>query len=191
MHDGGEEQKHKSVHDWDRETMLARLEQEKGKMYGIAYAYLRNETDALEAVQETVCRAWIHRKSLKNPQYFSTWLIRILINVCMNEKKKRKRMVPSRAEQLNEAKADSGQGTEKESVDRIYMKEQLTKLQPNYRMVIVLKYYRDMTINQIAEMMDKPDGTIRTWLHKALKTLRADLGEQREVSRHERLAEEG
>lgn len=193
MPESSEGQHKDSVQSWDRERLLARLELEKGKMYGIAYAYLRNETDALEAVQETVCRAWIHRKSLRNTQYFSTWLIRILINVCMNEKKKRKRMIPSRTAQLIEAKAkaESGQEAEKDSVDRLYMEEQINKLPPNYRMVIVLKYYRDLTIHQIAEMMDKPDGTIRTWLHKALKKLRIDLGEQEEVNRHERLAEEG
>ncbi|MNG35767.1 RNA polymerase sigma factor [compost metagenome] len=41
-------------------------------------------------------------------------------------------------------------------------------------MVIVLKYYRDMTIMEIAELLEKPDGTVRTWLHQALKRLRSN-----------------
>lgn len=166
--------------------MLEQIERDKGKMYGIAFAYLRNEADALEAIQETVCRVWVKRKSLKDAKFFSTWMIRILINVCMDERKKRKREAPSRAGVFNNVATDG-----QEPAERIGMEEQLAKLPPNYRMVIVLKYYRDMTITQIAEMMGKPDGTIRTWLHKALKQLRAELGENEEVMRHERLAEEG
>jgi RNA polymerase sigma-70 factor (ECF subfamily) len=186
MHDSDREQNKQPVLHWDRETLLEKLEREKGKMYGIAYSYLRNEGDALEAIQETVCRAWIHRKSLRNPDYFSTWIIRILIHVCMDERKKRKKMFTSQnAVQPVNATAAS------EPVERLYMEEQIAKLSPSYRMVIVLKYYRDMTIGQIAEIMEKPDGTIKTWLHKALKQLRTELGEQKEVSRHERLAEEG
>ncbi|WP_214626613.1 sigma-70 family RNA polymerase sigma factor [Paenibacillus agaridevorans] len=170
---------------WSQETLLARIQSEKDKMYGIAFAYLRNEDDALEAIQETVCRVWSKRKSLKDSRYFTTWMIRILINVCMDERKKRKREMPSDSAIKDVA------GPGQESIERLGIEEQLAKLLPHYKMVIVLKYYRDMTITQIAEMMEKPDGTIRTWLHKALKQLRAEIGEREGGIRHERLAEEG
>jgi len=55
---------------------------------------------------------------------------------------------------------------------------ELVKVLPNpYRMVIVLKYYRDMTITDIAELLEKPDGTVRTWLNKALRMLRVDMSQ--------------
>ncbi|MDQ6422775.1 sigma-70 family RNA polymerase sigma factor [Paenibacillus sp. LHD-117] len=169
----------------DQESLLKRIEIEKNKMYGIAFAYLRNEADALEAIQETVCRVWTKRKSLKDERFFTTWMIRILINVCMDERKKRKREAPARLEMLDRA------ATHRDPEERMGMAEQIAKLPSNLRMVIVLKYYRDMTITEIAEMMEKPDGTIRTWLHKALKQMRADMGEREEAHRNERLAEEG
>jgi RNA polymerase sigma-70 factor (ECF subfamily) len=184
MREGEESGRARSSKKLDRETILAELEREKGKMYGIAFAYLRNEEDALEAIQETVCRAWMHRSSLKESNYFSTWVIRILIHVCMDERKKRKRERPPVVDPYSQSTIEI------ESAERMDLETQLSKLPPNYRMVIVLKYYRDMTITQIAEMMEKPEGTIKTWLHKALKQLRTELGERKEVSRHERLAEE-
>nr|WP_228744995.1 sigma factor [Paenibacillus sp. S150] len=49
------------------------------QLYHIAYSYLRNRSDALEAVQEATCRAWIKRATLKDPQAFKSWMIRILI----------------------------------------------------------------------------------------------------------------
>jgi RNA polymerase sigma-70 factor (ECF subfamily) len=60
-------------------------------MYKIAYSYFGNEQDALEAIQETTCRAYNNFHKLKQPQYFKTWLIRILINYCIDEKKRMKK----------------------------------------------------------------------------------------------------
>lgn len=185
MHENEDANHIQGLAKWSQETLLARIQSEKGKMYGIAFAYLRNEDDALDAIQETVCRVWSKRKSLKDTRYFTTWMIRILINVCMDERKKRKREMPS------DLAIKEVAGPDQKSIERLGIEEQLAKLSPPYKMVIVLKYYRDMTITQIAEMMEKPDGTIRTWLHKALKQLRTEIGEREEEGiRHERLAEE-
>lgn len=169
----------------DDEALLERIEKEKGKMYGIAYAYMRNEPDALEAIQETVCRVWVKRRSLRDERYFATWMIRILIHVCMDERKKQNREQPSPTERLERVAASDG------TVERIGMAEQIAKLSPRFRMIVVLKYYRDMTITEIAELLDKPDGTIRTWLHKALKQLRQQMTQGEEGAGHERVVEEG
>ncbi|MEX2104755.1 MAG: sigma-70 family RNA polymerase sigma factor, partial [Bacilli bacterium] len=65
----------------------------KEKMYRIAYSYFKNETDALEAIQEVTYRAYVRIKKLREPQYFNTWLIRIMINYCLDEMKKGNRFV--------------------------------------------------------------------------------------------------
>jgi RNA polymerase sigma-70 factor (TIGR02954 family) len=179
----GEEERAASIF-VNEEALYQRMEEEKGKMYGIAYAYLRNETDALEAIQETVCRVWIKRRTLREERFFSTWMIRILIHVCIDERKKKKREKTTAHEQLDRAAVST------DSVEKIDMAAHIAKLPPKYRMVIVLKYYRDLTIKEIAELLEKPDGTIRTWLHKALKMMRAEMGGE-EVQRHERAPKEG
>lgn len=155
----------------DDEALLQRINIDKHRMYGIAYSYMRNETDAMEAVQETVCRVWAKRRTLRDPKLFTTWIIRILIRVCMDERKKKRREQPSDAAWLQQASTIHAE----DSAERLDLAKQLLVLPANYRMVIVLKYYRDMTIVEIAELLERPDGTIRTWLNKALRMLRSDM----------------
>nr|WP_203457070.1 sigma-70 family RNA polymerase sigma factor [Paenibacillus tepidiphilus] len=136
------------------------------QLYSIAYSYLRRRHDALEAVQEATCRAWIKRKTLKHPQAFKSWLIRILIYVCIDEQRRRKRSVPTADEHMGETGAY-------DNTDRLEMLWALDQVKPKYRHVLLLKYYHDMTLGEIAEMFGKPEGTVKTWQHKGLKQLRA------------------
>ena len=160
----------------DEEAFLERMSVDKHKIYGIAYSYMLNQQDALDVVQETVSKVWAKRKSLKQPEYFTTWVIRILIRVCMDEQKKKRREVPTAADHMGYDAVLAPQSVD--SDHKLDMEKRIRKLQPKYRMVIVLKYYRDLTIPDIAELMDKPEGTIRTWLHKGLKQMRIEMMEE-------------
>lgn len=162
----------------DESALLKRIDIDKHRLYGIAYSYMRNEADALEAVQETVCRVWVKRKALREPKYFTTWMTRILITVCMDERKKQRR---ERVTADDEMKHETTEGSWDEKDIKIDMGERVKGLPNPYRMVVVLKYYRDMTITDIAELLEKPDGTIRTWLNKGLKLLRVDIYEEEGV----------
>lgn len=150
------------------EAFIERLNAEHRKCYSIAYSYLGSEADALEAVQEASCRAWMKRKKLKDEQAFTPWLIRITINCCMDELRRRKRMIP--AEQLRE-----DQTQEMKNSDRIDLERAMNRMKPKYRHVVILKYYQDMTIPEIANVLQKPEGTIKTWLREGLKQLRKYL----------------
>lgn len=143
------------------------------KLYQIAYSYLGNKTDALEAVQETTCRAWIKRKTLKDPGAFRAWIIRILIYVCIDEQRRRKRSVPTPDEYMQEPVTENDTG-------RLEMLSALEQVKPKYRHVLLLKYYNDMTLGDIAELLNKPEGTIKTWQHKGLKQLRAIMNNRGE-----------
>lgn len=134
-------------------------------MYSIAFSYLRSEADALEVVQEASCRAWIKRKKLKDEQAFTPWVIRITINCCMDELRRKKRVFP--AETLIEEAAQ-----EMKSNERIDLERAMDRLKPKYRHAVILKYYQDMTTAQIANVLQKPEGTVKTWLREGLKQLR-------------------
>ncbi|WP_454191483.1 sigma-70 family RNA polymerase sigma factor [Paenibacillus sp. Marseille-Q7038] len=168
----------------DEEAFLERMSVDKHKIYGIAYSYMLNQQDALDVVQETVSKVWAKRKSLKQPEYFTTWVIRILIRVCMDEQKKKRREVPTAADHMGYDAVLAPQSVD--SDHKLDMEKRIRKLQPKYRMVIVLKYYRDLTIPDIAELMDKPEGTIRTWLHKGLKQMRIEMMEEEDHEEKER-----
>lgn len=150
----------------DEEAFFERLYKEHRKMYAVAYSYLRTEADALEVIQEASCRAWIKRKKLKDEQSFTPWIIRITINCCMDELRRKKRVVVT--ERLEERTAQ-----EMKSNDRIDLERALNRIKPKYRHVILLKYYNDMTTIDIAKVLKKPEGTIKTWLRQGLKQLRS------------------
>lgn len=134
-------------------------------LYKIAYSYLDNEQDALEAVQETTCRAYVKLKRLRQPQYFKTWVTKILINYCIDELKRRKKLTELSTEELAEENITN--------IDNMDLVKALNKLDSKYKQVIVLKYFQDMTTEEIASILERPEGTIKTWLHRGLSILRS------------------
>jgi RNA polymerase sigma-70 factor, ECF subfamily len=145
------------------------ISQYRDKLYKTAWYYLRDEQAALEAIQEVTCRAYLKIGKLREPKYFSTWLVRIVVNYCMDELKRSRRNVP-----LEEWDAVEPAGGE--DIDtKIELASCVEKLRPHYRDVIVLKYFEDMTVEDIASAMNKPEGTVKTWIARALGQLRKSM----------------
>lgn len=140
-------------------------------LISIAYSYLRNRHDALEAMQEMTCRAWIKHSTLKDEKAFKAWIIRILIFVCIDEQRHRKRAVPLPDHELEEAinEPSFGGGF---NHNKLAIWSVLKDVKPKYRHVLLLKYYNDMTLTEIAAILRKPEGTVKTWQHKGLEQLR-------------------
>lgn len=161
----------------DDEAFFQIVSLQKEHLYQVAYAFLRNQTDALEAIQEATCRSYLKLPQLKQPAYFRSWLTRILIHVCLDEQKRRKRLILNPMEE--DAQINLYARTDEQHVDRLLIEEALSRLAPDYRQIIYLKYFEDQTIREIARMLGHPEGTIKTWLHKALGALRKDLGKGR------------
>ncbi|WP_438351208.1 sigma-70 family RNA polymerase sigma factor [Paenibacillus sp. FA6] len=145
------------------------------KLYSIAVAYLKDENDALEAIQEATCKAYIKLVKLKEPRYFQTWFIRILIRCCIDEQKRKKKRMP--LFQVTEPLA-----ADLKLDDKIRMEMAIDLLAPKLRHIIILKYYEDMTLSEIANLLEKPEGTVKTWLNKALKELRIAFRKEEEYA---------
>ncbi|MCZ8521828.1 MULTISPECIES: sigma-70 family RNA polymerase sigma factor [Paenibacillus] len=155
----------------DDDAFYSLVSDQKEQLYRIAYAYLRSEPEALEAIQEVTCRAYLKLPRLREPKYFATWLTRILIHYCIDERKRRRRVLPVPHTREEAAAADAPD-------DRIRMEQAVERLKPKLRHVIVLKYYQDMTLSEIASLLERPEGTVKSWLHQALKELRRTVGEE-------------
>jgi RNA polymerase sigma-70 factor (TIGR02954 family) len=143
-------------------------------LYKTAFAYLRNEEEALEAIQEVTYRAYRGLKSLREPAYFKTWLIRIMINYCNDTLKKKQRIILSEDILLTA-------GTS-ENYSAIELHEAMQALDIRSREILTLKYFHDFKIKDIALALNCPEGTVKTWLNKALKTLREKLDEKGGIS---------
>lgn len=146
----------------------------KVRLLKMALSYLRDEEEALEALQEVTFRAYQAIKKVKQPDYFSTWLIRIMLNYCHDQHKKTKRMVYTNLDENLSETIEFSNG--------IAIEEALYKINSDCREVIILKYYHDLKINEIAELLEKPESTIKTWLYKGLGALRQQLDERSELN---------
>lgn len=152
------------------ETEFAeRVQQLRRKLYAAAYMYLGREADALEAVDEAVYRALISLKRLKQPEYFATWLTRILINVCKDELKRRSRTVP--LAELPESTA--------EEFDALPLKAAIARLPVELREVLIFHYFGGLTVSETARALGIPQGTAATRLRRALSLLRLELTEEK------------
>lgn len=147
------------------------LFQEEKMLYYKALSYVGKKEDALDAIQETSCKAFLSIGQLQNPEYFSTWLFRILIRECYRLLKKREQIIPYEENELLKG-LDRKQDKEIES---FHLSEALSKLNSSYQTSIILFYYHDLSIQDISEVMEKPIGTVKTYLRRAKKKLKIEL----------------
>lgn len=156
----------------DHKAFQELIESEKVKLYKMAYMYMKSEEEALEVFQETVYKAFISIKNIKDEQYFSTWLTRILINTAINLLNRKKRIIPMEKEIL-ESKLNPYLPSEKDP-DLV---QAVLELDEKYKTVLILRFYRDYTVKQIAELLDCPEGTVKTNIHRGVNLLREILKE--------------
>lgn len=149
----------------DEQAILSLLEHYEETLYRTAYAYLRNEQDALDAMQELAYRAFKKIHQVKEPAYINTWLVRVLINICLDIKKKRVDYVPDYTEPSYEQKTDF------EILDMI------SGLSEQEQQVIFLKYVEQRTNKEIASVQNIPEGTVKSRVHHALKKLKLLFGQ--------------
>src|SRR5690625_7554620 len=103
-------------------------------------------------IQETTYKAFLEIKKLREPEYFSTWLIAILIRECYQLLRKRNKMIPYEENEL----LIKLSYTENNTVDHLYLKEMIEKLPEDYQIVIVLFYYHDLAPRDIATVIERP-----------------------------------
>ena len=88
----------------DTQAFIALMNIHKEALYRTAYAFLKNEEDALEALQEVTARAYQKIHTLREPRYMKTWLTKIMMNYCQDQLKIRRRFIST--DQLKEIQSD-------------------------------------------------------------------------------------
>ena len=147
---------------------LDRAEALKTRLYRTALLYLGGEAAALDAVDEAVYKGLRACKKLRQPEFFDTWMTRILINTCNAELRRRKREIA--VEELPETAA--------EAYDALPLKEAIRRLPGELRAVIVLRYFAGLTLAETAEALGVPPGTVSTRQRRALSLLKLELTEE-------------
>lgn len=134
-------------------------------LYRISMSMLKNENDAQDAVHEAILCAYQNRKRLRQEQYFGTWLVRILINVCHKMIKARKRYSDI-GESLPDIASRDNPYTSVEIGDLI------DRLPEKIRLTLILFYIEDYSIKEIKETLRIPEGTVKSRLNKGRTLLK-------------------
>ena len=131
-------------------------------MYRTAAAILRNDENAADAIQDTILVCWEKLETLKKPEYFRTWLIRILINKCYDIRKLYSGMIG-----LDEIEEPS-----REDYYNLELKEAINSLGESCSIVMTLYYGLGYNTNEIAEILGISPGTVRVRLNRGRKKLK-------------------
>ncbi|WP_286230888.1 sigma-70 family RNA polymerase sigma factor [Neobacillus mesonae] len=147
------------------------LEIHSDRLYRTAYLYVGNREDALDVLQETAYKAFISVGQLRDERYFLTWVTKILIHCAYDVINKRKKetpaadniieLIPGKREKLDEA------------LDLVEAIDQLNEQQRN---AIILFYYQDLSLTDVAKLMNIPVNTLKTYLSRGKSQLKQLLG---------------
>ncbi|MEF2290867.1 sigma-70 family RNA polymerase sigma factor [Virgibacillus dokdonensis] len=154
----------------NRECLEELLVLHGDQLYRTAYLYVRNREDALDVVQETSYKAFLSIGQLKNEKYFLTWLTKILINCSYDVLKKSKKELP--LSNMIELTTDEREKRE-ENLDLL---EAINRLNEKHKNAIILFYFQDLSISEVAKVMKIPENTVKTFLSRGKARLKKLLG---------------
>lgn len=141
----------------------------KDSFYRIAFSYAKNEQDALDIVQESIYKGLSNIDKLNSIDAIKPWFYRLLINTAIDLLRKNKKyvLIDETIEIENKITYDKD--------SEIDLQRGLDKLPTEYKSIIIMRYFEDMKISDIADILDENVNTIKTRLYKALKLLKIDI----------------
>lgn len=158
----------------DKEALGMLVNDLKDEGYKVAYIILKNEDASIEAYLNAVEKVFRKVHQIREPRYFKTWFIRIIINEAKNIAKKNKRIV-----YIEEYTAQAVEG--QDVCDKMDLETALQGMNTQVQEMIRLKFYLGYTLEEIAELLQMPVGTIKGKMYTALKNMREEL----EVKKYE------
>lgn len=142
------------------------------KFYRLAYSYVHNQEDAMDIVQNAVCKALDHYEAIRNENAVKTWFYRILVNESLLLIRKQKMEIP----------AEDGIGQEIPYYEEGYNREedvyeQLNRLEEDMQTIIKLRYFEELTLKEIAYVTRTNLNTVKAKLYRGLRLLKQNIQE--------------
>lgn len=144
----------------------------KVPLYKIAYSYVKDEQKALDILQECTYKGLLGIEKLEKPEFFKTWITRILINLAINTNKKDSKVVYL-SDDMPLVYSEKSINVE----EKLDLYDAIDNLRDKYRAVIILRYFESMSIEEISYAMDIPVNTVKSHLRRAKEALGASLKE--------------
>lgn len=155
----------------DTDAFAELVRRNQTTVYNLSYRFMRNAASAEDMSQEAFLKAFRLLKGFRGDCSFSTWMYRVTASVCLTELKRRKKrgeveLQPNHGEHMG---FDAGMDNS-DVADAI--RQCVGKLPDRYATIITLYYLNGIAYDEIAETMNVPLGTLKTWMHRARKKLR-------------------
>ncbi|WP_436242598.1 RNA polymerase sigma factor [Paenibacillus sp. LjRoot56] len=159
----------------DRDALITLLREIESHVYRTAFYILNNEQDALDASQEALLRIYTKINSYEEKALFKTWVQRIVTNICID---KFRRAKPTVSMDEHEMTFTADNDVEQEILTGYLaqdIREAIEKLPEHHRTVVVLRYLQDFSYHEIAESLNLPLNTVKSYLFRARHTLQSLL----------------
>jgi RNA polymerase sigma-70 factor, ECF subfamily len=167
------------------EELVARHQQ---KAYRIAFDFARDREDAKDLSQEAFLKAYTNIRHFDGRSSFYTWFYRIVVNVCLDYKRRQQRRAAEEFNETMERELEPGhQAGQSITPDQQVIARQIARkigaalegLPPKQRTIFILRNNQGMSIREIAEIMQAAEGTVKVHLHRAVTALRQRLADLR------------
>lgn len=161
----------------------AKLIENYEKYYRLAYSYTHNETDAMDIVQEGAYKAIYKSDSIKKEAYIESWIYRIMINESLQFLRKQKKETwidlekTEHTDSSKNAMSCKAAGTYENinSDENIDLQRALSQLPKEDRAIILLKYFEEFPIHEIAEILELNENTVKSRLYRAMRKMKESL----------------
>jgi RNA polymerase sigma-70 factor (ECF subfamily) len=163
----------------DRDALVALLREIESQVYRTAYYLLNNEQDALDASQEALIRIYTKIDSYEEKAQFRTWVQRIVTNICIDKFRRNRPSVSIDEHELVFHAADDVEGEVMSQYAAEDIRQAIGKLPEHHRTVVVLRYLQDFSYNEIADSLNLPLNTVKSYLFRARQQLQVLLHDYR------------
>lgn len=170
----------------DRRAFEELIERHKQKAYHIAFGFARDREEAKDLSQEAFLKAFTYLKNFDGRSSFYTWFYRIVVNVCLDYKRRAKRISAGEFDENIENQMEpSHNPAQPLAPEQHVLAGQLSRkvdaalqtLPAKQRTAFILKNHQGLSIREIAETMETAEGTVKVHLHRAVTALRQSLAE--------------
>ncbi len=173
----------KSAQNGDREALRLLFEENRQKIFSLAYQYVKNVEDAEDILQETFIKAYrsLHRFNPQNNMRFSPWLYRIGINCSIDylRRNKERKRHHSGSDELDNVSSDTLSYDPEQARNRSEIREKvdhiLNRLSGRQKMIFILKHYQELTCAEIADYLNCSEGSVKRQLFRAVSVVKKSL----------------
>ncbi|MEH7107339.1 MULTISPECIES: RNA polymerase sigma factor [Bacillaceae] len=155
------------------ELFITCMNDHKEDFYRLAFSYVKNQEDALDIIQESIKKALISIKAIQKSESIKSWFYKIVVRTSIDFLRKQKKITL-----VDEQTIDFLSHGKEDAYNDIDLNNALEELPIHYKTVIILRFFEDLKLEEIAEIIDENINTVKTRLYRGLKLLRIIIAEE-------------